>query len=74
VWNIQNGHNLHNMEAVDEQEVTGLLALDDKKLVIAVGWSRHIVQYHIESDVSIIPSTLFYELFPLLRSGYKRNS
>ncbi|PVD39372.1 hypothetical protein C0Q70_02002 [Pomacea canaliculata] len=45
VWNFQNGHNLHKLEPVGEAEVTGMLALTEKKIILAVGWSRQIVMY-----------------------------
>ncbi|XP_019371875.1 PREDICTED: WD repeat-containing protein on Y chromosome-like isoform X1 [Gavialis gangeticus] len=45
VWNIQNGHNVHQLEVVDEAEVTGLVVLQSRTL-LAVGWSRKIVLYH----------------------------
>jgi hypothetical protein len=45
VWNIQNGHNLQQLEAVSEAEVTGIVPLVDKKVIMSVGWSRKISQY-----------------------------
>lgn len=45
VWNVQNGHNLHQLEAVDDSEITGIIPLADKKAIFAVGWSRKIVEY-----------------------------
>jgi len=45
---------VHQLEPVDEKEVTGVIALDDKRQILAVGWSRKIVQYNdIQPDVSI---------------------
>ena len=58
VWNIQNGHNLHELEAVDESEVTGILPLPDKKLTLVVGWSRHIAQYD-DSDPDVSQELMF---------------
>lgn len=60
VWNFQNGHNLHKLEPVSEAEITGLLALNDRKVILAVGWSRLITMYddsdpdnmYITADVS----------------------
>ncbi|XP_052262965.1 WD repeat-containing protein on Y chromosome-like isoform X3 [Dreissena polymorpha] len=49
VWNFQNGHNLHKLEAVAEAEVTGIMPLLDKKIILAVGWSRQITLYE-DSD------------------------
>ncbi|KAH9494635.1 hypothetical protein Btru_019804 [Bulinus truncatus] len=45
VWNFQNGHNLHNLESVSEHEVTGILQLPEKKVILAVGWNQKIVTY-----------------------------
>ncbi|CAL1530117.1 unnamed protein product [Lymnaea stagnalis] len=45
VWNFQNGHNLHKLEAVGEHEVTGILQLPEKKVILAVGWNQKIVTY-----------------------------
>lgn len=55
VWNIQNGHNLHQLESVMEAEITGIVPLPDKKLILSVGWSRMITQYEdSDPDVRII--------------------
>ncbi|GFO38221.1 WD repeat-containing protein on y chromosome-like isoform x1 [Plakobranchus ocellatus] len=45
VWNFQNGHNLHKLEPVGEAEVTGILQLPDKKVILTVGWNQKIVTY-----------------------------
>lgn len=45
MWNIQNGHNLHQLEAVMDSEVTGIVPLSDKKMIVTVGWNRMITQY-----------------------------
>ncbi|XP_041364011.1 WD repeat-containing protein on Y chromosome-like isoform X2 [Gigantopelta aegis] len=45
VWNFQNGHNLHKLEPAADAEVTGILPVKDKKVIIAVGWSRLITVY-----------------------------
>ncbi|XP_013420475.1 WD repeat-containing protein on Y chromosome isoform X3 [Lingula anatina] len=45
VWNFQNGHNLHKLEAVAEAEVTGIVPFSDKRIILAVGWSRLITLY-----------------------------
>ncbi|XP_069124684.1 cilia- and flagella-associated protein 337-like isoform X2 [Argopecten irradians] len=45
VWNFQNGHNLHKLEAVGEAEVTGIVPVMDKNIILAVGWSRKIIVY-----------------------------
>jgi WD40 repeat protein len=43
------------LEPVDDQEVTGVIVLDDKRLIITVGWSRKIVKYSdIQSDTVIV--------------------
>ncbi|GAB1602852.1 WD repeat-containing protein on Y chromosome-like [Argonauta hians] len=60
VWNFQNGHNLHKLEPVADADVTGLLALNDRKVILAVGWSRLITMYddsdpdnmYVTSDLS----------------------
>ena len=55
MWNFQNGHNLHKLEAVDESEVTGVLSLVEKEFMLTVGWSRRITKYDdSEGDVSIL--------------------
>ena len=55
VWNIQNGHNLQKLEPVAEAEVTGVVPLLDKKMIISVGWSRKITIYDDSNpDVSHI--------------------
>lgn len=54
VWNFQNGHNLHKLESVSEAEVTGIFPSVDRKIIIAVGWSRKIAQYDdSDPDVSL---------------------
>uniref|UniRef100_A0A8C5R5F8 EF-hand domain-containing protein n=1 Tax=Leptobrachium leishanense TaxID=445787 RepID=A0A8C5R5F8_9ANUR len=46
VWNIQNGHNLHRLQPVEEAEVTCVLPLRDQTF-LSVGWNRKIVLYDI---------------------------
>lgn len=59
VWNIQNGHNVHQLEVVDEAEVTGLVVLRSRTL-LAVGWNRKIVLYHFwEPGVSVHRARVF---------------
>ena len=54
VWNFQNGHNLHKLEPIAEAEVTGIMPLTDKKVILSVGWSREITVYDdSDPDVSI---------------------
>ncbi|ESO82038.1 hypothetical protein LOTGIDRAFT_176316, partial [Lottia gigantea] len=36
VWNFQNGHNLHKLEAAADAEVTGILPILDKRVIMAV--------------------------------------
>lgn len=51
---MQNGHNVHQLEPVDESEVTGVVQLNERKQILAVGWSRKIVQYSdSDADVSV---------------------
>nr|XP_006814770.1 PREDICTED: WD repeat-containing protein 49-like [Saccoglossus kowalevskii] len=45
VWNFQNGHNIHQCEAVAEAEVTGIVSFREKRSMLSVGWSRKIVVY-----------------------------
>lgn len=52
VWNFQNGHNLHKLEPVSEAEVTGIIALLEKKSILAVGWSRLLMMYD-DSDPDV---------------------
>ena len=52
VWNVQTGQKLHKLAAVSETEVTGLFHLPDRKLILAVGWNRLIVQYD-DSDADV---------------------
>ncbi|XP_066560708.1 cilia- and flagella-associated protein 337 [Amia ocellicauda] len=52
VWNLQNGHNLHKLEAAAEAEVTGVVCLQDNKL-LTVGWSQQIALYSITDPGSI---------------------
>ncbi|KAK7469672.1 hypothetical protein BaRGS_00036301, partial [Batillaria attramentaria] len=59
VWNFQNGHNLHKLEPVGEAEVTGILPLSDKKVILAVGWSRLITMYD-DSDADNMYVTANY--------------
>ena len=60
VWNFQNGHNLHKLEpAAGEAEVTGILPLLDKKIILAVGWSRLLTTYD-DSDAAV--SHVFIDL------------
>ncbi|XP_048762594.2 WD repeat-containing protein on Y chromosome-like isoform X3 [Ostrea edulis] len=59
VWNFQNGHNLHKLESVSEAEVTGIFPSVDRKIIIAVGWSRKIAQYDdSDPDNMYIPANL----------------
>lgn len=44
IWNFQNGNCLHELEAVDEAEVTAVIAFQDRT-ILAVGWSRLISMY-----------------------------
>ncbi len=53
VWNLLNGLNLHKLEPVTNSEVTGLTCLHDNQL-LAVGWSRQIVQYDIAAAKVIL--------------------
>ena len=54
VWNVQNGHNLHKLEAVEDAEVTSVIPLPDRKILLAVGWSRKIMMYDdAHPDVSL---------------------
>ncbi|XP_076856909.1 cilia- and flagella-associated protein 337 isoform X2 [Brachyhypopomus gauderio] len=46
VWNLLNGQPLHNLEAVSDTEVTGVICLHDNKL-LALGWSQVVAQYNI---------------------------
>ena len=57
VWNFQNGHNLHKLEAVAEAEVTGIMPLTDKKVILSVGWSRQITVYD-DSDPDVCTAKL----------------
>ena len=52
VWNFQNGHNLHKLEPIAEAEVTGIMPLVDKKVILSVGWSREITVYD-DSDPDV---------------------
>ena len=52
VWNFQNGHNLHKLEPATDAEVTGIIPVKDKKVIIAVGWSRLITMYD-DSDADV---------------------
>lgn len=52
VWNVQNGHNLHHLEAVDDTEIAGIVCVPEKKSILVVGWSRKIALYNdTEPDV-----------------------
>ncbi|XP_076809582.1 cilia- and flagella-associated protein 337-like isoform X1 [Clavelina lepadiformis] len=44
VWNFQNGNCLHELEAVEEAEVTGILSFQERN-ILSVGWSRKIAIY-----------------------------
>ncbi|XP_076443223.1 cilia- and flagella-associated protein 337-like isoform X3 [Babylonia areolata] len=60
VWNFQNGHNLHKLEpATGEAEVTGILPVLDKKVILAVGWSR-LITYYDDSDADNMYVTANY--------------
>ena len=63
---MQNGHCLHQLEPTDDAEVTGIIPLTDKKIVIAVGWNRKIVTYdisHPEVNSTNITSTCLVKNF-----------
>ncbi|KAI0223371.1 WD repeat-containing protein 49 [Lamellibrachia satsuma] len=45
VWNIQNGQSLQTLQRVSDAEVTGVVQLADRKLILAVGWNRLITVY-----------------------------
>nr|XP_026689544.1 WD repeat-containing protein on Y chromosome isoform X2 [Ciona intestinalis] len=58
VWSFQNGNCLHELEPLEEAEVTGVLSFQDRT-ILAVGWNRRIVIYD-DSDpdtVNIKPTT-----------------
>ena len=65
VWNFQNGHNLHKLEpAIGESEVTGILPLLDKKIIVVVGWSQLITTYdNSDANVSIYVYQLHIDLY-----------
>ncbi|XP_075760105.1 cilia- and flagella-associated protein 337-like isoform X2 [Pelodiscus sinensis] len=63
VWNIQTGHNLHQLEIVEETEVTGLVALQDQTL-LAVGWNQKIVLYDFCE-----PGALYVAAHPSWKGG-----
>ncbi|KAG8535228.1 hypothetical protein GDO81_029097 [Engystomops pustulosus] len=48
MWNIQNGHNLHRLQRVEEAEVTCLLPLRENTY-LSVGWNRKIIVYDVTS-------------------------
>ncbi|XP_069460663.1 cilia- and flagella-associated protein 337-like [Ambystoma mexicanum] len=52
VWNIQNGHNLHRLEAVEEAEVTAIIPLRDSTFLTG-GWSRRIVTYDLSQSENL---------------------
>lgn len=45
IWNVQNGHCLQQLEPTEDAEVTGIIPLVDRKIIIAVGWNRKIIMY-----------------------------
>ena len=51
VWNYQNGNCLHELDAVDDAEVTGVASFHENT-IISVGWSRKIVTYD-DSDTDV---------------------
>ncbi|ESO83976.1 hypothetical protein LOTGIDRAFT_108617 [Lottia gigantea] len=58
VWNFQNGHNLHKLEAAADAEVTGILPILDKRVIMAVGWSQQITVYDdSDQDNMYIPAS-----------------
>ncbi|KAM4663576.1 cilia- and flagella-associated protein 337-like [Discoglossus pictus] len=46
IWNVQNGHNLHKLQPVEEAEVTCILQLKEQTF-LSVGWNRKIVVYDV---------------------------
>ncbi|KAM3922899.1 cilia- and flagella-associated protein 337-like [Leptodactylus fuscus] len=52
MWNIQNGHHLHRLQALEESEVTRILPLKEHRF-LSVGWNRKIIVY----DVTKIENT-----------------
>ncbi|XP_048575994.1 WD repeat-containing protein on Y chromosome isoform X3 [Nematostella vectensis] len=54
VWNANNGHLLNELEAVEEQEVTGITALPAKHKILTVGWNRKIVIYYDDKETFVI--------------------
>ncbi|XP_028518792.1 WD repeat-containing protein 49 [Exaiptasia diaphana] len=43
IWNFNNGCCLRELEPVDDEEITGILAF--KQTIIVVGWSKKIIMY-----------------------------
>ncbi|XP_064637087.1 WD repeat-containing protein on Y chromosome-like isoform X2 [Lineus longissimus] len=60
IWNFQTGHNLNKLEPVGDLEVTGIVPLAERRLILTVGWSRLLTKYddadqdnmYIKADIS----------------------
>lgn len=62
-----NGCNMQTYIGIDNNEVVGLFYVDERKMVLSVGWSRKIASYSDEPDVG---NTLFIVYY---RSIFKAN-
>ncbi len=45
-----NGQHLHDFNAVDDNEITALMFVESRKIVLSTGWSRQIVAYTYDSE------------------------
>ena len=50
-WNVLDGTVLQIFQSLDDKEVTSLVIIEQKKLLLAVGWNKKITIYNIEFDV-----------------------
>lgn len=53
IWNFQNGHNLNRLNPSDPSEVTGIVALKDKKYILSVSWGRKLIKYDDDEPESL---------------------
>lgn len=55
LWSMINGQYLQTYLSYDKNEITSLLYLNDRKLLLSVGWSKKILVYPVNMDDTILP-------------------
>jgi hypothetical protein len=53
-WNVLDGSTIQVFQREDNKEITNLVIIEPKKLLLSMGWNKKIMEYSIEYDVIII--------------------